>query len=956
MKKDKNKKLEQNKNITESGDVFVNDKKPKFPTFGKKNNEVKENDLIKTENNGEELSGADNAETGVTELNETENQAEVVGQIAEPTEVVTYSGETLNNTEQTSEVQHPVEENSGVAKAVAENTTEQPAVEKVDANKDTEQPAEVTASENAEENQLSIATPNEAVQTAEETVNESTEVNADGGKNLEQIGVVEQQTEINNSGVNAEENQLSAGEPSAVNQTVDLKETENQVAVENGVTEQTVEQTENVTTNANMETESTEVNVTGEQTETVAESGKTESGIVETVGDTIDGNAEVVTESGETNVVAGEKTTGVGNDDKTVEQTTVASATENQTEGEDGEVGETSEVASPEEPKKPKWAFPKKASAEASAKMILTEDGELKTEEEVERDKALKAEADIEEEIEEEIVDEDGNPIEEPLEKEVDEDGNPITEEVIEEEVLEEEVDETDSETIVADGESLSQAKTSDTVEVDDVEGYETVASESLSSDGVTSAITSGSGLSEVAGVGLTEVDNSALISENEKRRSKFVMFPKKGDNNGAVNGGGFNKSAIIDDTRSVRRRKQESAEPSEVDIENEIKRPKPLWLKIVISSVAVLVGIFAILSGYVGYLQLGHDRVYDWKFIKADNNRSTLVLRSSSYEAITYNINYGMMNPEVSYIGSVGYLADGKKVEGTDSRAMNKDRVNINVNGSAGLVSSGEHADTDFILLQQIDLDSTRSFYVNEQDLINNILKNYASVYAECGTSNYVLGSAFGSVMGKTNCRMATYSAHKVTFAIRYSLPSNEKFLVKYGTNDNCVILTRFKISGVNDKYLSVINVNLSRYEDNSVREADMKAIFDIINTEHNVLGNYCVVGGSFSYLLHGTSGEFKNNMQTPDWSKNLPECFSRDALSGIGFRICVDDVALDQKIGTVRDASVIYEDGVTYEAITDGFIVSDDIDVELTTVIDNGFLYSSHNPVKIKFNLRNM
>ena len=67
----------------------------------------------------------------------------------------------------------------------------------------------------------------------------------------------------------------------------------------------------------------------------------------------------------------------------------------------------------------------------------------------------------------------------------------------------------------------------------------------------------------------------------------------------------------------------------------------------------------------------------------------------------------------------------------------------------------------------------------------------------------------------------------------------------------------------------------------------------------------------------------------------------------------IARDEVAIDQNIGTVRDMSVSYSKGGSFEAIVDGFIVSKNISVDNVSVIDNGYLYSSHNPVKISFRL---
>ena len=54
------------------------------------------------------------------------------------------------------------------------------------------------------------------------------------------------------------------------------------------------------------------------------------------------------------------------------------------------------------------------------------------------------------------------------------------------------------------------------------------------------------------------------------------------------------------------------------------------------------------------------------------------------------------------------------------------------------------------------------------------------------------------------------------------------------------------------------------------------------------------------------------------------------------------------------MRDSSVDYKKGETFEAVTDGFIVSNNVITEKLEVLDNEFLYSSHNPVRLTFKLK--
>ncbi len=616
-----------------------------------------------------------------------------------------------------------------------------------------------------------------------------------------------------------------------------------------------------------------------------------------------------------------------------------------------------------EQPKKSKFSFPKKMGVVAGKTASVSDITKL----EDEATKSVKNKGKVEEpENLNKELEEAG---EEEIEEEV------VEEEVVDDEIVEEEVEEEIEEEVVDENLPINEGAVADenieNAEAQNVENglpntVSAIDSEANARENVDGETQKGkipefiptekfSNISN-SQVGVSEAfvesEESAMkrIEEDEKRKSKFVMFPKKSDGTGAVNGAGFNKDNIKDGSRSLRFR-EAPPEQTEADIKNDIKKPKPLWLKITIAVAVAVISVGAIFGAYLGYLQGGHDRVYDWKMLQVvGKNKSNRVSLNTQLDIITYNLSYGIMDPEFTYFKAENKMPNGSTAKGSSSRATSKDRVSINVNGSAELVGKGSNASTDFILFQDIDVDSTRSYYINQQEILTNVLSNFAGVFAENGSSNYVF-SPISSPLGKIDTRMATFSNKYMSLKIRYSLPSNSEFMEKYGSNDNCVIVTTYKTAGA--KELSVVNVNVGIYESAEVRLADLEAILQIMDYEANTRGNYVVVGGSFGYLLNGEDGEFLNTSGSPSWSECLPESFSADSLKQRGFRIAKDEIALDQKIGTVRDMSEKYNKGVSFEAVIDGFIVSDDIAIDSVSVIDNGFLYSSHNPVKMSFRL---
>lgn len=457
--------------------------------------------------------------------------------------------------------------------------------------------------------------------------------------------------------------------------------------------------------------------------------------------------------------------------------------------------------------------------------------------------------------------------------------------------------------------------------------------------------------------------NNKKLKTNEQKNGGNFVPLLKNDGvtcpplqyrprSTGAIYGSGYDAETVFDNTRSLKVKKEKVTKDGLEEVD--FKKPKPLWLKV---TMIVLTCIF-IISGSLGvyyiYLDSGFKRLYNMKYIEVLNEKKSYVVRAQTYEVVTYNLNYGMFGQDYTYYKSYGFNSNGGVTNGSKTRAKSKEMAEINIKGSAGLMSTGSNANVEFFMFQEIDVDSTRSFYVDERQILKDVLSNYAEVFAETGGSKYVF-YPITSPVGRFNSGMATYSAFDIEHAIRYSLPSNNKFLSKYTATDNCAVVVKLGVSGVGeDRQLVLININVSQHDDEETRRKDLEVLYQIMAEEVVEHGNYVIVGGSYSYLLYGSDGVFENKMKTPSWCGELPNSFNETRLNEIGCRIAKDEIAVELKTGTIRDSSVVYSEGDTFEAITDGFIVSNNIIIEKVEVLDNDYLYSSHNPVRLTFKLK--
>ena len=83
----------------------------------------------------------------------------------------------------------------------------------------------------------------------------------------------------------------------------------------------------------------------------------------------------------------------------------------------------------------------------------------------------------------------------------------------------------------------------------------------------------------------------------------------------------------------------------------------------------------------------------------------NTALTTGETYSALTYNLGFGAYTPDFSF------FMDG----GRSSWAKSKESVQNTIQGAGELIASYE---PDFALLQEVDLDSTRSYHVNEYSI----------------------------------------------------------------------------------------------------------------------------------------------------------------------------------------------------------------------------------------------
>lgn len=359
------------------------------------------------------------------------------------------------------------------------------------------------------------------------------------------------------------------------------------------------------------------------------------------------------------------------------------------------------------------------------------------------------------------------------------------------------------------------------------------------------------------------------------------------------------------------------------------VKRPLKIALLALLLVIALL---FVTVLGYVIYLLVDYSRIPDNMVLSIFGAGTEETVRTGqTYTIFSQNIGFGAYTPDFTF------FMDGGKQSWANSRESVIDCVN-----KAGETAEGFAP--DFIFFQEVDTDSTRSYHVNQQTLLETRFAAYSSVFAENYHSSFLM-YPFTQPHGASRAGMLTFSRYRMTSALRRSLPISTG-VSKFLDLDRCYSVSRVPVEG--GKELVLYNVHLSAYGGSpEIRTAQMTMLFEDMKTEYEK-GNYTVCGGDFNHDFTGNSQQTLNGKadESFDWAQPFPAELLPDCI-----RRCTDYT--DPSVPTCRNCDVPYEAG-NFTIMVDGFLVSENVKTVFVQNIDTAFSYSDHNPVVLEFVLQ--
>ena len=339
---------------------------------------------------------------------------------------------------------------------------------------------------------------------------------------------------------------------------------------------------------------------------------------------------------------------------------------------------------------------------------------------------------------------------------------------------------------------------------------------------------------------------------------------------------------------------------------------------------ILLLVVILAV-GGLFGWLTATEYKPADLETVAVDSKEagSSKLTADGEIALLSWNIGYGGLGKESDF------FMDG----GENSRSADKMKVSEYLGGILKTIYDSEWT-SDLILLQEVDLDSSRTYGIDEAAF----LASGNSVFA------YNYSCPFVPIpippMGKVNSGLLTTTEYAIDSAERIQLPCPFSWPLRIANLKRCLLVSYIPLEG-SDKQLVLVNLHLEAYDSGEGKIAQTKQLNEFLQSEY-AKGNYVIAGGDFNQIFPGGLEAWPNahpDLWTPGVLENdmLPEGWS---------------FAYDLSVPSCRLLNQPYDPSDTANTqyyVIDGYIVSPNVTVQSVETLDLAFENSDHNPVRL-------
>ena len=342
---------------------------------------------------------------------------------------------------------------------------------------------------------------------------------------------------------------------------------------------------------------------------------------------------------------------------------------------------------------------------------------------------------------------------------------------------------------------------------------------------------------------------------------------------------------------------------------------------------------VIAFVGGFLIFASATTLQVQDIEDMQINGSVTTKINEGQTLKLLTWNVGYGALDEKQDcyWDGGEGVTGESKEV------------VMQNVQSISNKI---QEIDPDIFFIQEIDINSKRSFETNELEMLQNDFTSdkYNNTYAcnfKAGFIPLPLYNPFGKVEGG----ITTFGKYQVTDSKRIQLPIPFSWPMSLLNLKRCLLINRTPIEG-SSKELVAINLHLEAYDDGEGKAKQLKQMMDIMQEEYDK-GNYVIAGGDFNQTFSNSNENLEKYPKKNDWV-----CPIIDVTQYPDFTFSMDDT-----VPTCRSLYKTYADNDHSDFqyyMLDGFITSNNMTVNNVETLDLGFKNTDHNPVVLSLKLQ--
>ena len=360
------------------------------------------------------------------------------------------------------------------------------------------------------------------------------------------------------------------------------------------------------------------------------------------------------------------------------------------------------------------------------------------------------------------------------------------------------------------------------------------------------------------------------------------------------------------------------------------MKKGKKVLKIVLISVAAIVVTLVAGVAGFIIYASATTLKVKDVEAMQVDGAVTKNIDKASDIDLLTWNIGYASLDERQDF-----YMDGGQGVIGESKETT--------INNMNAMTQKIKDIDPDIFLIQEADIHSKRSHFVNDVGVLKENFKE--DIYENSLARNFKAGFIpipLGNALGKVESGITTFVKYDISAAERIQLPIPFSWPIKLMNLKRCLLVTRMPIKD-SEKDLVIINLHLEAYDDGEGKAKQLAQLMDLMQEEYDK-GNYVIAGGDFNQTFSTTN--YQKYPKMNDWV-----CPVIDASEYPSFQFLMDDTT-----PTCRSLNKPYfdSDKATHQYyMIDGFVVSNNVHVNTLKTLNLEFKNTDHNPVLMNISL---